>query len=59
MHKVYDGVVNMTLSIPCRYFHSHSSIVHEDDLEATTRLLTAFVKKLNAADLEEIKKDKQ
>ena len=59
IHKVYDGVVNMTLSIPCRYFHSHSSIVHEDDLDATVKLLTAFIKKLTFADLEEIKKDKQ
>lgn len=59
LHKVYDGVVNMTLSIPCRYFHSHSSIVHEDDLDATVKLLTSFIKKLTFADLEEIKKDKQ
>ncbi len=49
----------MTLSIPCRYFHSHSSIVHEDDLDATVKLLTAFIKKLTFADLEEIKKDIQ
>ncbi len=59
LHKVYDGVVNMTLSLPCRYFHSHSSIVHEDDLAATVRLLTSFIQKLTFADLEEIKKDKQ
>ena len=50
LHKVYDGVVNMTLSIPCRYFHSHSSIVHEDDLDATVKLLTSFIKKLTFAD---------
>lgn len=59
LHKVYDGVVNMTLSLPCRYFHSHSSIVHEDDLDATVRLLTEFIKRLDSAALEEIKKDKQ
>lgn len=49
----------MTLSLPCRYFHSHSSIVHEDDLDATVRLLTEFIKRLDSAALEEIKKDKQ
>ena len=59
LHKVYDGVVNMTLSLPCRYFHSHSSIVHEDDLDATVRLLTEFIKRLDSAALEEMKKDKQ
>ena len=59
LHKAYDGVVNMTLSIPCRYFHSHSSIVHENDYEATVALLTEFFKDIDAAKLESIRADKQ
>ena len=49
----------MTLSIPCRYFHSHSSIVHENDYEATVALLTEFFKDIDAAKLESIRADKQ
>lgn len=58
LHKAYDGVVNMTLSIPCRYFHSHSSIVHEDDYDATVKLLTEFFKDIDADKLAQIKADK-
>lgn len=58
LHKAYDGVVNMTLSIPCRYFHSHSSIVHEDDYAATVKLLTEFFKDIDLEKLNAIKADK-
>ncbi|MDY0214212.1 MAG: M42 family metallopeptidase [Bacilli bacterium] len=44
IHKTLDGVINMTVSIPCRYFHSHVSLVHYDDIEATIELLVAVIK---------------
>ncbi|OQA79506.1 MAG: putative aminopeptidase YsdC [Tenericutes bacterium ADurb.Bin239] len=44
IHKAYDGVVNMTLSIPCRYFHSHVSLVHSDDIDAAIDLLVEVIK---------------
>jgi endoglucanase len=43
MHKAFTGVAAMTLSIPCRYFHSHTSMVHLRDVEATTALLVAYL----------------
>lgn len=47
LSKVESGVVNMTLSLPSRYMHSHHTIVHQDDYDATVKLLTAFIRKLD------------
>ena len=59
LSKVGPGVVNMTLSIPSRYMHSHRTITCEDDLDATVPILTEFRRTINAEILEEIKRDKQ
>lgn len=59
LSKVGPGVVNMTLSIPSRYMHSHRTIICEDDLDATVEILTEFCKTINAAVLDEIRRDKQ
>ena len=59
LSKVGAGVVNMTLSIPSRYMHSSHTIVCEDDIDATVKVLTEFCKRITPEILEEIKKDKQ
>lgn len=59
LHKVGAGVVNMTLSIPSRYMHSHRTIIHEDDYDATVKVLAEFCKRLTPELLEEIKADKR
>lgn len=58
IHKQFDGVVNMTISIPCRYFHSHVSLVHADDVEATIELLVAVIKGLDKKVLADLKATK-
>lgn len=40
IHKSFEGIVNMTLSIPIRYMHTNQSIIHKQDLEACVDLLT-------------------
>lgn len=47
LSKVDAGVINLTLSIPSRYMHSHRTIINTDDYDATVRLLTAFVERLD------------
>ena len=47
IHKTYEGIINMTLSIPIRYMHTNHSIIHEDDVENCIELLCALVKDLN------------
>ena len=59
IHKSFDGVINMTLSLPCRYFHSHNSVVHLKDYEACVELLVEFVKMLDENKLNELKESKR
>ena len=57
--KSFEGVINMTISLPCRYFHSHNSIVSVKDYNACVDLITEFVKRLDKNMLEEIKNSKK
>lgn len=57
--KSMDGVINMTLSLPCRYFHSHNSVVNLKDYEACVELLVEFVKRLDENKLNELKECKR
>lgn len=59
IHKTRDGVVTSTISIPSRYCHSHNTIIHMGDYDASVRLLTEFVKRLDRKTLDELKKAKQ
>lgn len=47
LSKVEAGVMNITLSIPSRYMHSHRTIIHVDDFDATVQLLVAFIRTLD------------
>ena len=39
--------MNLTISIPSRYMHSHRTIIHQDDFDAVVQLLTCFIEKLD------------
>jgi len=58
MHKQYDGIITMTLSIPCRYFHSHVSIIHYEDYLNAVKLIVAISKELDKEKLEQLKASK-
>lgn len=58
IHKQYDGVVTMTLSIPCRYYHSHVSMIHYEDFLETVKLLKAIILDLTPEKLAEIRETK-
>ncbi|CAM3670399.1 M42 family metallopeptidase [Erysipelothrix urinaevulpis] len=47
MHKVHDGVITLTLSIPARYIHSHRGIIHRKDYADTVKVLTEFCTRLD------------
>lgn len=59
LSKVDAGVMNLTLSIPSRYMHSHRTIIHQDDYEATVHLLTTFLKELDDSVYQEMLQDKR
>lgn len=54
IHKSYNGVVNMTLSIPARYIHSHRGVIHRKDYVETVNVLTEFAKRLDKKLFEEL-----
>ena len=58
IHKQYDGVITMTISIPCRYFHSHVSLINYDDYLEAVKLLTEVVKALDKETLASLKATK-
>lgn len=49
IHRVGAGVPVVVVGVPTRYIHTHSAIVDRGDLEATFRLLTDVVARLDDA----------
>lgn len=47
IHLSGEGVPSLSMGIPARYIHSHVSIIHRGDYEATVKLLVAVVKRLD------------
>jgi putative aminopeptidase FrvX len=47
MHLAHQGAASLSIGIPTRYMHSHTSIIHYDDYENTIKLMLAVIKKLD------------
>lgn len=58
IHKQFDGIINMTISLPCRYFHSHVSLINYDDYVAAVELMTEVVKAIDSDVLKDLKESK-
>lgn len=54
IHKVHDGVITLTISIPARYIHSHRGIIHRKDFADTVSVLTEFCKRADQKVLEDL-----
>lgn len=54
IHKSFDGIITMTLSIPTRYMHSHRLIIHRKDYVQTVKVIAEFCKRANRELLEEL-----
>jgi len=55
IHKMMEGVVSMTLSIPTRYMHSPRLIIHKEDYIQTIKLVTEFCRRINWEKLKQLK----
>ena len=55
MHLTRDGVPSVAITVPVRYLHSHTSIIHEDDYFNTIKLVTEVVARLDYATVGELK----
>lgn len=56
IHTYKNGVPSLALGLPSRYIHSHTSVIYEEDYVALLRMVSALIKRLDAAKLEEISK---
>lgn len=54
IHKTFEGIVNMTLSIPIRYMHTNHSIIHLGDVEGCIDLLCALIEDIDKNKFEEL-----
>ncbi|MDL2292631.1 M42 family metallopeptidase [Acholeplasma sp. OttesenSCG-928-E16] len=54
IHVAHDGAAALSIGIPTRYMHSHTSIVHKDDYFNAIKLLTEVIKRLDDQKVKEI-----
>lgn len=47
LHKIQEGVLAMSLSIPVRYMHSPQLVIHQQDVLDTIELITTFCEKMD------------
>lgn len=55
MHLVHSGAPAMSLCIPSRYIHSHTSMISKSDYENAIKLLTEVIKALDEEAYQKIK----
>lgn len=53
-HLSGHGVPSLAITVPTRYLHSHSSIIHEDDFKNTVKLVEEVIKRLDKETVEHI-----
>lgn len=58
IHLTGSGVIAMTVSLPCRYFHSHYSMIYLDDFMNAVKLMTSVISKIDSKVLNDIKESK-
>lgn len=51
IHTSKGGSITATISIPCRYIHSPSSVMSKNDYDNTLNLLKVLLKGLKEGDL--------
>ncbi|QYC30852.1 M42 family metallopeptidase [Paulownia witches'-broom phytoplasma] len=54
MHLVREGAASLSFGVPVRYIHSHTSVVHKQDIINTVKLLTLLVNQLDEKKVNEI-----
>lgn len=57
MHLAHHGAAAISLCVPTRYMHSHTSIIHYEDYQNTIKLLVAVIKRLDQKTVEQILAD--
>ena len=53
-HQTRDGIPSIAITVPVRYLHSHTSVIHEDDYKYTVELIKAIIDALDQTAYETI-----
>lgn len=53
-HLSGQGIPSLAITVPTRYLHSHSSVIHEDDFTNTVKLVEEVVRRLDKETVHEI-----
>ena len=53
-HVSGHGIPSLAITVPTRYLHSHSSVIHEDDFENTVKLVEEVIRRLDAEQVHQI-----
>lgn len=54
MHLTRQGIPSLAITVPVRYLHSHTSVIHEDDYLNTVKLVTEVVRRLDRTTVDQI-----
>jgi len=54
IHMTKHGCPSIAICLACRYLHSHTSIIHQDDYDNAVKLVTELVKRLDFSPVKEI-----
>lgn len=54
MHLQNNGAASIVISVPTRYIHSHTSVIHKEDINNTIKLLLLLIQKLDEQKVQEI-----
>lgn len=54
IHLAQGGIPTVVLGVPVRHAHSHSGLIHLDDVQATLALTSAILEELDEATFEEL-----
>lgn len=55
IHTAQEGIPSIAITVPVRYLHSTTSVIHEDDFKNTVRLVTAILDELNTDSVQSIR----
>lgn len=53
-HQSNDGVPSLAITVPVRYLHSHTSVIHENDYTNTIKLMKLIIDNLDESAYERI-----
>lgn len=54
-HVAQEGIPSIAITVPVRYLHSHTSLIHEEDYYNTVKLVNALIERLDSNALAQIK----